>query len=300
MKTLAAVPFVLLGFGSPVLAQSAQDGFYTNGYAEMSVFNNGSGSDVLGYSEATLGYSDAGSGFGVELGVDGLISEGEDASAIYGAATYQSSFGKLSFGVPRAAIDAFLAKVPTPAGAVALKIGQIGIYKRSYVSAAYLIGGGGTPVGLRYDGSFGAANVGASYHSFENLDVFNLAANYAIGETTLTGAVEVVAANGSDDTRYFLGVESEVGPVTAGLLYTGNAFLSSGTALEAYAKYKPVGQLELAATALRIDTGSDTTTIYGATADYTFNKGLYVQGGVADSFEASSDTLYNLALGLRF
>ena len=76
-----ALPVVLCaGFAGPVFAQSAQEGFYTNGYAELSYFDSGSGNgQTLGYSEATIGYNTS-SGFGAEVGVDAIITEGEMVS----------------------------------------------------------------------------------------------------------------------------------------------------------------------------------------------------------------------------
>ena len=296
-----ALPVVLCaGFAGPVFAQSAQEGFYTNGYAELSYFDSGSGNgQTLGYSEATIGYNTS-SGFGAEVGVDAIITEGDDNTAIYGALTYQSSFGKLSLGVPRAAIDAYLGGVPTVAGAVPFKIGAVGLTKRSVITSSYLFNNGEVPVGLRYDGTFGSTNVGASYHRYDSADVYDLAANYELGQATLTGAIEHLVDGGSADTRYFIGAETKFGQVSAGVLWSGNYAFSNDAAIEAYAKFKPLEQLELSATALNIDVGSGASTVYGLAADYTFSQGAYVQAGVADSFNSSSNTAVNLALGLRF
>lgn len=301
MKITTALPILICaGFATPGAAQSVQDGFYTNGYAELSYFNGpGSGGETLGYSEATIGYNTS-SGFGAEVGVDALITKGDDESGVYGALTYQSSFGKLSLGAPRATLDGYFANVPTVAGAVPYKIGVLGLTKRSLVTTAYLFNNGDTPVGLRYDGSFGDTNVGASYHRFNDTDVYDLAANYQIGQTTLTGALEHLVGNGTNDTRYFIGAESKFGQVSAGVLWSGNYALGNDAALEAYAKFKPLDQLELSATALNTDVGSGTSTVYGLGADYTFSQGAYVQAGVADTFTGSAKTTVNLALGLRF
>ena len=301
MKFTNAAPLLLCaGFATPVVAQSAQEGFYTNGYAELSYFNDaGSNGQTLGYSEATIGYN-IGGGFGAEIGIDALITENDDETAIYGAVSYQSSFGKLSFGVPRAAIDAFLGNVPTVAGAVPFKIGSIGLTKRSIITTSYLVINDEVPVGLRYDGTFGSTNIGASYHRYNESDVYDVAANYQIGQTTLTGALEHLAENGSSDTRYFIGAETKFGEVSAGLLWSGNYAFGNDAALEAYAKFKPLSQLELSATALNPDVGSGASTVYGIAADFTFSQGAYVQAGVADSLNSSSDTAVNVALGLRF
>lgn len=301
MKYPVTSAFVFcLCIAGPVVAQTAQDGFYTNGYAELSYFNFGGSSRTFGYSEATIGFVDAGSGFGAEFGVDALITEDEDEAAIYGTLTYQSSFGKLSFGVPRAALDTYFASVPTVGGMLPFKIGQIGATKRSFLSAAYLFTDDEVPLGLRYDGSFGATNVGASYHRFDDLDVYNLAANQQFGQTTVMGGLERIADTTVSETRYFLGVETKLGQVSAGLLYSGNFNFSDDAAIEAYAKYKPLEQLELAATALNLDSGSGSDTLFGLSADYSFNQGAYVQAGVADDFDPGDSTAYNLALGLRF
>ena len=301
MKYAAASSVICcLCIAGPVVAQTAQDGFYTNGYAELGYFVAGGNDSTLGYSEATIGYVDARSGFGADFGVDALISKDDDKAAIYGALTYQSSFGKLSFGVPRAALDGYFASVPTVGGMVPFKIGLIGATKRSYVTSAYLLADDDVPLGLRYDGSFGTTNVGASYQRFDDLDVYNLAANHRFGPTMVMGGIDHVAAATVRETRYFLGVETRVGPVSAGLLYSGNFDFSDDAAVEAYAKYRPLEQLELAATALNLETGSGSDTLFGLSADYSFSQGAYVQAGVADDFATGTDTAYNLALGLRF
>lgn len=289
-----------LGFAGPVVAQTAQDGFYTNGYAELSYFDFGGSDRTFGYSEATIGYVDARSGFGAEVGVDTLITAEDDEAAIYGAVTYQSSFGKLSFGVPRAALDAYFASVPTVGGMLPFKIGPIGAAKRSFVTATYLLVEDGVPLGLRYDGTFGTTNVGASYHRLDDQDIYDLAANHQFGQTMVMGGLEHVADAAARETRYFLGVETTVGQVSAGLLYSGNFDFSDTTAVEVYAKYKPLEQLELAATAFNLETGSGSDTLFGLSADYSFNQGTYLKAGVADDFEAGNSTAYNLALGLRF
>ena len=301
MKRLKTLPLVFLsGFAFPAWAQSAQEGFSTNGYAELSFFRGLNGANqTLGYSEATIGYNTA-SGLGAEVGIDALIDDGSSDSALYGAVTYQSSFGKLSFGVPRAAVDAYLQSVPSVGGMTAFKVGFAGLTRRSAITTDYLVSSGDTPIGLRYDGTFGTVNVGASYHNYGNSDVYDAAANFQLGQATLTGAIEHIVQNGSGDTRYFLGAESKFGQVTAGVLWSGNYALSNDAAIEAYAKFKPLDQLELTATALNPDVGSDLSTVYGLSADYIFSQGAYVQAGVADAFNSSSDTAVNLALGLRF
>ena len=301
MKITAALPLLLCaGFASPVAAQSAQEGFYTNGYAELSYFNGSGGiGQTLGYSEATIGYNTS-SGFGAEFGVDALITEDDDETALYGAVTYDSSFGKLSFGVPRAALDAYLGNVPSVAGAVLYNLGPAGLNKRSLITSSYLFSNSDAPVGLRYDGTFGSTNVGVSYHRFLDTDVYDLAANYQLGQTTLTGALEHFSGSGTSETCYFLGAETKFGQVTAGVLWSGNYAFGNDAALEAYAKFKPLDKLELSATALSTDVGSGGSTVFGLAADYTFSQGAYVQAGVADTFDSPSDTAVNLALGLRF
>lgn len=298
MKALSAFPVLFCaGLATPATAQSAQEGFYTNGFAELGYYSQGGDDDTLGYAEATLGYN-TGSGFGAEIGIDAAITDSDSYSAIYGALSYQSPFGKVSVGAPRGVVDAFLDYVPTLGGNTLYDIGEIGLTKRSYMSTSYLFNDAEIPLGLRYDGTFGPTNVGASYHRYDNLDVFNLAANTQFGSALVTGAIEHLQSDTQSDTRYFLGVESKFGPVAAGLLYGQNALLENNSSVELYAKYKPLDQLELTATAL--DVGPDADTAFGLAADYTFSQGLYVKAGVADGFSSTSDTAVNLALGLRF
>lgn len=298
MKYLYTVPaFFCAGLASQAAAQSAQDGFYYDGYAELGYFDGGDG-NTIGYSDATIGYTDAASGFGGELGVEAVIADGDLYSALYGVLTYQSSFGKLSFGVPRSVVDSYLAYVPTLGGITFYNFGELSLSKRSYVGATYLFTDEETPVGLRYDGAIGTANVGASYSRYDDLDVYNLAANTKFGQTTVTGAIDYLKDGTTDEARYFFGVETNFGQVTAGLLLAQNAYFNDRTSVEAYAKYKPMDQLELTVSALDIGiSGIDTA--YGLSADYTFSQGLYVKAGVVDAF-TSSDTAYNVAFGLRF
>ena len=153
-------------------------------------------------------------------------------------------------------------------------------------------------MGLRYDGTFGTTRLGASYHSIEGTDVINLAANYRIGEATLRGAVEHLRDDGGSATSYFLGAESQLGPVNAGILYSNLGASGDAEALQLYATYKPIDQLALTANVAAVDTGSSNSTLYGLSADYNFNQGVYVQAGVADG--NSSTSVYNLSLGLKF
>lgn len=298
MKSISVIPVLLCaGIATPVAAQSAQDGFYTNGYAELGYYDQGSNDETLGYAEATIGYNTS-SGFGAEFGIDAAITQDDSYSALYGALTYQSSFGKLSFGAPRGVVDGYLAYVPSLGGNTLYNIGETGLTKRSYMSTTYLFNDSETPVGLRYDGTFGSTNVGASYHRYDDIDVYNLAANAQLGSAMMTGAIEHLASDTMSETRYFLGVETKFGPVTAGLLYGQNALLGNDNTVEVYAKYKPLEQLELSATALNVGSGTDTA--FGLAADYTFSQGLYLKAGVADSFSSTSNAAVNVAVGLRF
>ena len=298
MKYGYSIPAIIcVGFAGPVAAQSAADGFYTNGVVELEYFDGSGPSDTLGYANADFGITPSAGGFGFDLGVEALSIDGADDAALYGALSYSGGFGKVQIGAPRAVIDDYVA-VPTLGGLEFFDLSLASAFDGSAVSRAYLLSGSDAPLGLRYDGTFGTTRLGASYHSIEGTDVINLAANYRIGEATLRGAVEHLRDDGGSATSYFLGAESQLGPVNAGILYSNLGASGDAEALRLYATYKPIDQLALTANVAAVDTGSSNSTLYGLSADYTFNQGVYVQAGVADG--NSSTSVYNLSLGLKF
>ena len=298
MKFTAAATFLMLAsLALPASAQSVANGFYTKGFVELEFFDGGGSSDVLGYANVDFGITPSASGFGFDLGVEAVSVNGSDDAALYGAVSYFGGFGKVQVGVPRPVIDDYL-DVPNLGGLQFFDIALLSVFDGSLVSGGYVLGGSDAPLGLRYDGTFGSTTVGASYHSVDGSDVLDLAANYSMGKTTLRGGVEHLRGGSGSETSYFLGAETQFGKINAGVLYSNVGTIDDANALQLYATYKPLDQLELTANVAAVETSGSDALLYGLSADYNFNQGAYVQAGVADGEAASS--VYNLSLGLKF
>lgn len=298
MKFSSTLPLILFaGIGLPAAAQSVADGFYTKGFVELEYFDGPGSSETLGYANVDFGITPSAGGIGFDIGVEALSLSGDDEMALYGALSYSGDFGKVQIGVPRPVIDDYF-DVPSLGGLTAFDVFGLSGYDGSLVSRAYLLSDIDAPLGLRYDGTFGNATIGASYHTTEGADIVNLATNYRLGETTLRGGLEHLRDDGGSGTSYFLGADTQFGKVNAGVLYSHLGAVGDADALQLYAKFKPIDQLELTANVASIDSGGGDATLYGLSADYIFNQGVYLQAGIADG--NSADSTYNLSLGLKF
>lgn len=298
MKQRYSLPvFFCATFAMPAAAQSVADGVYTKGFVELEYFGGSGTSETLGIANVDFGIAPSAGGFGFDVGVEAVSIGGSDEAAIYGALSYSGGFGKIAIGAPRPVIDDYVG-VPSLAGTEFLDIAILSNFDGSIVSRAYLLSDSDTPLGLRYDGAFGSSTIGASYHSIENTDVINLAANYRLGDATLRGGVEHLRDGGASATSYFLGADQQFGQINAGVLYSHVGAAGDADALQLYATYKPLDQLALTANLATVDLGGSSSTLYGLSADYNFNQGAYVQAGVADG--NSSSSVYNLSLGLKF
>jgi hypothetical protein len=296
-KSVIFAPLLAMASGVPAFALEFGDGYYTNGEFELEVFHSSGDSETLGYATADIGYQQPGGGFGAFVGFDAVSLSGTTESAIYGAISYSGGFGKLQFGAPRAALDDYI-DTPTVGGLRIFDLGFGGV-TGSIVTLVYLLQDSDVPVGLRYDGTFGDAKLGVSYHRIEDADVLDLAVNYQLGTALLRGGIEHVSDGGTSATAYHIGAESSFGPVTAGLMYSDSEDFFSARILKGYATYSPIDKLNLTGSIWSFDQGGSNGTLYGVAADYTFAQGIYLEGGVADGTN-STDTIVNASLGLKF
>lgn len=298
-RSATAIAALLTGFASPSLALDFGSGFSVTGEFELEYFDSSGSSgngETLGYGTVDFTYQQDGGGFGAFVGFDAVTLNDLSETAIYGAISYSGDWGKVQIGVPRAALDDY---VDMPAlGGLRIFDLEFGSVNGSILTSAYLLSDLDTPVGLRYDGEFGATMIGASYHSVDDADIFDLGANYQLGNVVLRAGIEHLSFGGTSGNTYSLGANATFGKVEAGVLVTDTESVGDLTLVQLFATYSPIEQLNLTATAFSIDSGSDTTTLYGLAADYTFGQGVYVEAGVADG--DTSGSLYNVSLGVKF
>jgi hypothetical protein len=282
----------------PALALEFGNGFSATGEFELEYFDSSGGGsgETLGYATADIGYQQPAGGFGGFIGFDAIAIDGDQEIAVYGALSYSGGFGKLQFGVPRPANDDYL-DTPNLGGLRYFEL-LFGNFANSVITREYLLSDTDVPVGLRYDGVFGATKVGASYHRIEDTDVFDIAVNHQIGNTVLRAGIEHLSDSAGDATTFSLGAEAVFGPVNAGVLFTDADDISGQRAAQLYAVYSPITNLNLTGTYWAVNSGGSTDSLYGLAADYTFGQGAYVEGGIADG--SGSDAIYNVSLGLKF
>lgn len=135
--------------------------------------------------------------------------------AFCGALSYSGDFGKIQIGAPRNALHDYV-NAPEMGGLALFDL-QLAPFMGSYLP---IVGfeDDETPLGLRYDGTFSAASIGASYQDVEGAGVVDLAVNYSLGQTRLMAGIKHVSENGSSATSHFLGAEHDFGQLTAGAI----------------------------------------------------------------------------------
>lgn len=290
----------LLSAASPALALDFGNGFYTTGEFELEYLDGaGFSGETFAYGEADIGWEQEGGGFGAFIGFDTFALEEQEETAFYGALSYSGSFGKVQIGAPRPALDDYL-ETPDLGGSALFDL-ELSQLSGSIIPVLYLGSDTDAPLGLRYDGSFGAAKIGASYHNIDELDadVLDVAVNYQLGQVELRAGAEHINAESVSETSYFLGAEGDFGQFSAGLLY-GDIGLSGGVnSLQVYGVYRPIEGLDVTATFLSLDSGGSNQDVYGLAANYTFYQGVYAEVGFLDG-DLSSDQIWNASLGVKF
>jgi hypothetical protein len=295
-KLLFSAPILVLASVSPGLALDLGQGFTAAGEFELEFFHSSGSGETLGYGTADLAYEQPGGGIGGFIGFDAISISSNREIAPYGAVTYSGNFGKIQFGVPRAALDDYI-ETPNLGGLQFFEL-VFGGLDKSALTTAYLSQSLDSPLGLRYDGTFGNAKVGTSFHRVNGATIFDVGMQYQLGTTQLRGGLENVRDGGSSETSFHVGAESDFGPVKAGVLLSDINTIVDGRVAQLYAIYSPMDQLDVTGTILSANTGSGTDTLYGIAADYSFTGGAHIEAGIADGSNTSS--IYNLSLGLKF
>lgn len=294
---LSMTPAILILSALPAVALDLGNGWTADGEFELEYYDSSvAPGEFLGYGTADIGFNQTGGGFGGFVGFDAFSVDGTQEIAGYAALSFSGDFGRIQLGVPRSVVSDYV-DAPVLGGFRIYDLTFLRI-SDSFLTSAYLIEDTDTPVGLRYDGSFGDLKLGSSYHKVEDADILAIAANYQLGATKLSGAIEYLRDGGFDGTSYHLGAESAFGPVTAGLQYSNAEDVSDASLLQLYATYSPMDRLDLTGAIWNGDSASGNQTLYGISAEYGVTEDAYIQAGIADGEDIS--TAYNLSLGIKF
>lgn len=290
---------LLVAAGGPAVAQE----FTYSGFVELEYIDGGSfNSGFWGTTDLSASV-DFGTGFGLDFGLNTFIgrdSAGENKirEAIYAAASYTLGQNKFSFGVPVPAMEDMI-DLPAIGGNHAFEARNVAFTSRNIADTLYQRSDGDIPYGLRYDGEFGAAKVGASIHRFDDQDInyYNMGASYDIQNYQVFAGFEK-ATGGRDVDMVIVGASSDYGVVSGGLAYFSRRF-DDGTnpdtdGTRAWFDYHPTDELTVGASAVntnRID-------VYGLSMSYQMPIGLYAQAGAVDGRDY--DRVYDLSVGFKF
>ncbi|MGB7321420.1 MAG: hypothetical protein WBC95_08395 [Albidovulum sp.] len=278
-------------------AQSMPENVTISGDVEIQYLSSDTNDTTLLFGDVDLSFApvSGGTGLGFDAGLlayDDSDTFGVSEAALFAAVTYTTSYGKFSFGIPRSAASDFV-RMPDVGGNRLIGLEQR-VISGSVTEFLYLLGDE-TPVGLRYDGDYGALKTALSYHRIDDVNVYDLALSYEAGAFFATGSVERVTGLGSNATL----VHAEIGASTdfyeAGLGYTDDGDVFIDSAFMAWASIRPMDQLGLTATILDV---KNSDTVYGLSGKYGFWNGAYAQLGVIDS--SGFDPIWDVALGYHF
>ena len=298
MKLLQSVAIAALvaGLAAPsVLALDFGGGATVTGTFELEYSDfSSSDSETLGYGEVDISFGNPDGGFGGFVGFDAFVLDDESATAFYGALSFSGGFGKFQIGVPRTALDDYIG-TPEVGGSKLVDL-TLSAATGSLLPVVYLGEDVKPPVGLRYDGSFGAAKVGFSYHSVEDTDLVAVGVNYELGQMMVRAGLEHASDSGGSGTSYFLGAEGDFGAVRAGVMLADSEVLVDARTAKLYAVFTPFDGLDLTGTYIAIDQSSSSD-IFGLGARYTFGQGIFVEAGALDGDFAEG---YNLSVGVDF
>ncbi len=315
-----------------VFAQSAglPDGFYIDGYIDLSYSTDTSDHQTSAFANLDMGIRpDAGiSGIplGFSLGIDAIEGKPSGGSstgrvAFYPAVTFGlGANGLVSVGIPRSVANTGHGYVPDEifANSYTLsKIYELGLHRDSFVAFNYLASTKVTPYGVRYDGSFGNLNFGASYHHVDgrggnsDADAYALAFRYnldgvgSLPKAALFGSFERYSDSdptGTDLNIYTLGGEAGTEQLAGGIIL--HRFDTTGgnvDLIEAYGTYKFTEQFSTKLSVLNLDFGrAGSILLYGLGLEYQILDKGYLSASITDSDSSDSKALYEISAGWRF
>lgn len=280
-------------FAGTASAQSVTSGFYLDGNVQGEYQWADNDTYRLSMADITLGFSGAAAG-NIALGfeVDFLAIEGDDITIdprFTGSVYFESSFGRLSIGLPRVALDDYVATAGL--GGSKLNELELGSTFGSAANDALLYGDASYDYGWRFDSTTQGVNFSLSYHTGNETDA------------VVTGALrfdfaEIYAASAGFEIFDESGVEHGVfGSVSAdygifgGLVSIASPTGSNEMVYAAEMFYEPSENIDFVTGYISVD-GEN---MFSFDAEYTFMKNAYVGASVLGDF--TGDPRYTVYAG---
>ncbi|MBN2907264.1 MAG: hypothetical protein JXJ18_11195 [Rhodobacteraceae bacterium] len=267
-----------------------------DGFVEFEHLEANSSGTIV-YGEIDLGVTGPDLGLGFDLGLDAVnlklgSGSSEYRQAVYAALTYSYEHGKISVGRPRTLESDYIGR-RVFGGSVLLDV-QVGRQQRSIVDFFYLFLDE-TPVGLRYDGTYGDTRFGLAYHSFDDgaFDVYSIALHQDIGQYELGFFYEDFRGGHTASAS----ASFTHGQWSGGVILSDTDLSAADLVGRFFVDYGLTDALTLSGE-IGTEFGNGADDIYTLSMDYDFGSGAYLNAGVvaSDGF----DTVYDASLGFRF
>lgn len=279
-------------------AQSLPDGVTFSGFVEAETLLANGDSRTYGITQLDFGYRSAtplsaGIGWGVDLGLDALVFEGESYHGLSGGVVLTFGQGELVIGAPRGPMEQLL-DFPEIGGSriFGLELFMLG---GNLVKYARLLGESDL-LGLRYDHSFGATDLSMGYFDGEGQGLTEVALRHQMNNYTFVLGADFF---NQGDSQIIIGaVLADWGKIDAGLKISSvDMGKNTGEIIEAFGSYQISDRLSATANVMRIQDFIGST-LYGLSANYDITQNFYVRGGLV-GFD-DSETIYSVSVGAKF
>lgn len=287
--TISAIVTLYAGAG---FAQSMPAGFYANGNVQAEYVSTSSDNYNFGIADITLGYSGAGAGsmpLGFELSLYTIQGDPVDFDPhVIGTVFYDSSYGRFSVGLPRAALADYV-EVPKFGNSKVIGL-EYGIPFGSMLNLYFKTGDAPYDYGVRYDGMVGGADVGLSYHRIDGDDsAISGGVRYAVNDTYTVAAGFETINGGPTEAGFFTSVAADYGTF-GGLLNISSPIGTDEVFYSIEASYDVSDDLVLTAGYVYVDED-----VFTFDAQYSFMDNGYVGASVLTS--DGSDSIYTAYVG---
>ncbi|MDD8023164.1 MAG: hypothetical protein PHX82_08665 [Paracoccaceae bacterium] len=295
-KTPLFIALTALGLPAATSAQSLPEGVTAKGFIEYEYLSAAGNDASLLFGDFDISVAPGASGLGVDFGAVGLDVEATSEIALFGALTYTTGHHKFSVGVPRSALKDHTG-FPDIGGSRMLSL-EAGMVTEGLLDIAYLTSDE-TPIGLRYDGDFGALQASASYHRVtgdEDVDILGFGATYSRDTLFASGSLEHFDGHAASGTLLHAEFGARTDRYEAGLgISNGDNGYFDDTVLFAWGSYKVIPALMVTASLMDLDS----STIYGVSADYTVWDHAYAQLGYVNG-DTFGDAIWDISVGWKF
>ncbi|MEI6801508.1 MAG: hypothetical protein WCO04_20160 [Pseudomonadota bacterium] len=234
---------------------------------------------------------------GFDLGVDATfdLSKGDDRYAFFGAIVVDPGFGEIAVGAPRS-IGSVLIDRPVFAGNQSRDSDLETVF--APMSDSLAKSQQVQSYGARYESTSGAVRYGASVQKLNTLDGMFLqaGAEYSFGQGAVEGVVE--KRTNTDGLNLTVGVSGAAQQVDYALYLGHQDGATDTTGVQAGLGYAVSDSLRVGGDFGLRQTPTDESTYYGASAEYSFDSGIYAQIGVSDGNDTR--VMWDASVGFDF